>query len=42
MIKARFSHGVFEPLEAAVGDLVKEGEEVTIVIETGLATSDVT
>ena len=39
MIKARFSHGVFEPLEPAVGDLVKEGEEVTIVIETALATS---
>ena len=33
-IKARFSHGVFEPLEPAVGDLVKEGEEVTIMIET--------
>ena len=34
MIKARFSHGVFEPLQPAVGDLVKEGEEVTIMIET--------
>jgi predicted DNA-binding antitoxin AbrB/MazE fold protein len=39
-IKARFSHGVFEPLEPAVGDLVKEGEEVTIMIETASATSD--
>jgi predicted DNA-binding antitoxin AbrB/MazE fold protein len=39
-IKARFSHGVFEPLEPAVGDLVKEGEEVTIMIEIASATSD--
>ena len=38
-IKARFSHGVFEPLEPAVEDLVKEGEEVTMVIETASATS---
>ena len=38
MIKARFSHGVFEPLEPAVGDLVKEGEEVTIMIETASTT----
>jgi len=38
-IKARFSHGVFEPLEPAVGDLVKEGEEVTIMIETASATA---
>jgi hypothetical protein len=29
-IKARFSHGVFEPLEPAVEELVKDGEEVTI------------
>ena len=38
MIKARFSHGVFEPLEPAVGDLVKEGKEVTIMIETASTT----
>ncbi len=38
-IKARFSHGVFEPLEPAVGELIKEGEEVTITIETASATS---
>ena len=38
MIKARFSHGVFEPPEPAVGDLVKEGEEVTIMIETASTT----
>lgn len=38
-IKARFSHGVFEPLEPAVEELVKEGEEVTITIETASAMS---
>ena len=31
-IKARFSHGAFEPLEPAVEELVKEGEAVTIRI----------
>ena len=38
-IKARFSKGVFEPLEPAVAELVKEGEEVTITIETASTTS---
>ena len=38
-IKARFSKGVFEPLEPGVTDLVKEGGEVTLTIETGSATS---
>jgi hypothetical protein len=30
---------VFEPLEPAVRELVKEGEEVTLTIETGSTTS---
>jgi predicted DNA-binding antitoxin AbrB/MazE fold protein len=38
-IRARFSQGVFEPLEPAVTDLVKDGEEVTLTIETGPASS---
>jgi predicted DNA-binding antitoxin AbrB/MazE fold protein len=37
--KARFSKGVFEPLEPVVTELVKEGEEVTITIETASTTS---
>lgn len=38
-IKARFSQGVFEPLEPAATDFVKDGEEVTLTIETGSAAS---
>lgn len=34
-IRARFSKGVFEPLEPTVGDLVNEGEEVVLTIDTG-------
>jgi predicted DNA-binding antitoxin AbrB/MazE fold protein len=34
-IRARFSKGVFEPLEPTVGDLVNEGEEVMLTIDTG-------
>jgi predicted DNA-binding antitoxin AbrB/MazE fold protein len=34
-IRARFSKGVFEPLESIVGDLVNEGEEVMLTIDTG-------
>jgi predicted DNA-binding antitoxin AbrB/MazE fold protein len=34
-IRARFSKGVFEPLESTVGDLVNEGEEVMLTIDTG-------
>jgi predicted DNA-binding antitoxin AbrB/MazE fold protein len=37
-IRARFSKGVFEPLEPAVGELINEGEEVTLTIETHAAT----
>jgi predicted DNA-binding antitoxin AbrB/MazE fold protein len=33
-IKARFSQGVFEPLEPTETDFVKDGEEVTLTIET--------
>lgn len=36
-IRARFSNGVFEPLEPTVHDFVTEGEEVTVTIETGPA-----
>lgn len=34
-IRARFSRGVFEPLDAATADLLKEGDEVTLTIDTG-------
>lgn len=34
-IRARFSKGVFEPLEPTVGELVRDGEEVTLTIDTG-------
>jgi predicted DNA-binding antitoxin AbrB/MazE fold protein len=34
-IRARFSKGVFEPLEPTVDDLVNEGEEVMLTIDTG-------
>lgn len=33
-ITARFSQGVFTPLETAVRDRVKEGEEVSITVAT--------
>lgn len=33
-IKARFSKGVFEPLETEVADMVREGDEVLITIST--------
>ncbi len=33
-IRAKFSHGVFEPLEKEVASLVKDGEEVLITIST--------
>lgn len=33
-IKAKFSNGVFEPLEPEVADIVGEGEEVLITIST--------
>ena len=36
-IRARFSKGVFEPLEPTVGDLVSEGEEVMLIIDPGPA-----
>ncbi len=38
-IKARFSRGVFEPLGSTVTDLVKEGDEVTLTIETAPVTA---
>lgn len=34
-IKAKFSKGVFEPLEPAIADTIREGEEVLITISTG-------
>jgi predicted DNA-binding antitoxin AbrB/MazE fold protein len=37
-IRARFSKGVFEPLEPTVGELINEGEEVMLTIETRAAT----
>ena len=33
-LKARFSHGVFEPLDPATTDFVKAGDEVTLTVET--------
>ena len=33
-IKAKFSKGVFKPLETEVADMVSEGEEVLITIST--------
>lgn len=38
-IKARFSQGVFEPLEPAETGFVRDGEEVTLTIETGAPAS---
>jgi len=38
-IRAKFSRGVFEPLEPAVADLIGEGEEVLITISTARAPS---
>jgi hypothetical protein len=37
-IRAKFSRGVFEPLEPAVGEMVREGQEVLITISTEPAT----
>ena len=33
-IKAKFSKGVFEPLEPEMADLVKEGDEVFLTVST--------
>jgi hypothetical protein len=33
-IRAKFSHGVFEPLEPAVTEMVGEGQEVLLTIST--------
>jgi hypothetical protein len=33
-IKARFSQGVFEPLDPATTDFIKDGDEVTLTVET--------
>jgi predicted DNA-binding antitoxin AbrB/MazE fold protein len=33
-IRAKFSKGVFQPLEPAVADAIREGEEVLITIST--------
>ena len=33
-IRAKFSRGVFEPLEPATPDIVREGQEVLITIST--------
>jgi predicted DNA-binding antitoxin AbrB/MazE fold protein len=33
-IRAKFSRGVFEPLEPAAAEMVREGEEVLITIST--------
>ena len=33
-IRARFSKGVFEPLEADVGGVLNEGDEVLIMVST--------
>jgi predicted DNA-binding antitoxin AbrB/MazE fold protein len=33
-IRAKFSRGVFEPLEPATADMVREGQEVLITIST--------
>jgi hypothetical protein len=38
-IKARFSQGVFEPLDPATTDFVKDGDEVTLTVETEAAPS---
>jgi hypothetical protein len=40
-IKARFWQGVFEPLDPAAADFVKDGEEVTLTVETDLASPSV-
>jgi predicted DNA-binding antitoxin AbrB/MazE fold protein len=36
-IRAKFSGGVFEPLEPAAAEMVREGQEVLITISTELA-----
>lgn len=33
-IRAKFSRGVFEPLEPAAAEMIREGEEVLITIST--------
>ena len=33
-IRAKFSRGVFEPLEPAAAEIVREGQEVLITIST--------
>ena len=33
-IRARFSGGVFEPLEGAAAEMIREGQEVLIMIST--------
>ena len=33
-IRAKFSRGVFEPLEPAVPEMIREGQEVLITIST--------
>jgi predicted DNA-binding antitoxin AbrB/MazE fold protein len=38
-IKAKYSKGVFEPLETVVAEMVSEGEEVLITISTISAVS---
>ena len=37
-IRARFTKCVFEPLEPTAGELVSEGEEVTLTIDTAPST----
>jgi predicted DNA-binding antitoxin AbrB/MazE fold protein len=37
-IKARFSKGVFEPLEPGVSGVIREGEEVLITVATPVGT----
>ena len=38
-IRARFSRGVFEPLEPTPAELINEGDEVTLTIDTGPSAS---
>jgi Protein of unknown function DUF104 len=38
-IRARFSKGVFEPLDPTPAELINEGEEVTLTIDTGPSSS---
>ncbi|MBM3219070.1 MAG: hypothetical protein FJZ38_10375 [Candidatus Rokubacteria bacterium] len=34
-IRAKFANGVFEPLDPTVRELVHDGDEVTLTIDTG-------